>query len=385
MAAQPKPDFINGMHTDRYVLYTDLRDRWPVYYDERMRAWIVSRFDDVMQVMRDYETYSSRAMGDVVRFPLISDDPPRHTQLRTLVNRAFTSSRLKSLEGDVRRLARELIEAFEGSEVEIVDRLTIPLPVVVISWLLGVAEEDREQFKRWSDAITGLLDQPTDEERMGTAGKMYQYFLKEVEKRREQPSDDLISAVLKAQERDVTLSDQEVVSFCLLLLVAGNETTTNLLGNLLGILSREPHLWTRLREDRSLLEDAIEEALRLESPVQFVFRKTTRDTQLGGVGIPADATVLTLFGSANRDESEFDEPDRFIIERERSRHIAFGYGAHFCLGAPLARLESRLAMDSLLDRFDSIAPGSGDSVRLRSDLLYGYSELPLRFGTDSPH
>ena len=385
MAAQPKPDFISGMHTDRYVLYTDLRERWPVYYDERMRAWIVSRFDDEMQVMRDHETYSARAMGDLVRFPLISDDPPRHTQLRTLVNRAFTSTRLKSLEGDVRRLARQLIEAFEDSEVEIVERLTIPLPVVVISWLLGVAEEDREQFKRWSDAITGLLDQPTDEERMGTAGKMYQYFLKEVEKRREQPSDDLISAVLKAEERDMTLSDQEVVSFCLLLLVAGNETTTNLLGNLLGILSREPHLWALLREDRSLLEDAIEEALRLESPVQFVFRKTTRDTQLGGVGIPADATVLTSFGSANRDESEFEEPDRFVIQRDRSRHIAFGYGAHFCLGAPLARLESRLAMDSLLDRFDSIAPGSGDSVRLRSDLLYGYSELPLRFGTDSPH
>ena len=214
---------------------------------------------------------------------------------------------------------------------------------------------------------------------MGTAGKMYQYFLREVEKRRAQPSDDLISAVLKSEERGVTLNDQEGVSFCLLLLVAGNETTTNLLGNLLGILSSMPDLWTQLRENRSLLDDAIEEALRLESPVQFIFRRTTRRTELGGVTIPADATVLTSFGSANRDESEFEEPDRFIIQRERSRHVAFGYGAHFCLGAPLARLESRHAMDALLDRFGTVAPGSSNGVRLRSDLLYGYSELPLRF------
>ena len=380
MVAEAKPDFPSGIRGERYAFYDELRRRWPVYYDERMRAWIVSRYDDVMQVLRDFETYSSKAMGELVQFPLISDDPPRHTQLRTLVNRAFTSNRLKRLEPDIERLAGELIDTFDAPEVEVVEQLTIPLPVVVISWLLGVAEEDRQQFKRWSDAITGILDAPTDAERLGTAGKMYQYFMREVQRRREQPTDDLISAVLKAEERDVRLSDEQVVGFCLLLLVAGNETTTNLLGNLLGILAREPRLWSVLRDDRHLIEPAIEEALRFESPVQFVFRKTTRDSELSGTTIPADATVLASFASANRDESEFEHADRFVIERERSRHIALGYGAHFCLGAPLARLESRLAMEALLDRFGSIAPGSRAGSRVRSELLHGYSSLPLILG-----
>jgi cytochrome P450 len=375
------PDFPSGIRGERYRFYAMLRERWPVYYDERMRAYIVSRYDDVMRVLRDHETYSSAAMGELVRFPLISDDPPRHTQLRTLVNRAFTSTRLKRLEPDIARLANELIDAFAASEVEIVESLTVPLPVVVISWLLGVAEDEREQFKRWSDAITGILDEPTDEARMATAGQMYQYFMGEVERRRNAPTEDLISAVLKAEERGVRLTDEQVVAFCLLLLVAGNETTTNLLGNLLGILAQQPELWAVLREDRALVEPAIEEALRFESPVQFLFRRTTRSTELRGIEIPSGATVLASLGSANRDEAEFEEAGRFIIARERSRHIAFGYGAHFCIGAPLARIESRWAMEALLDRFDGIAPGQSAGSRVRSDLLHGYSALPLRFGT----
>lgn len=376
-----KPDFISGIRGDRYAFYAELREHWPVYFDERMRAWIVSRYADVMNVLRDFATFSSQAMGEIVRFPLISDDPPRHTELRTLVNRAFTSTRLKRLEPDIRRLARELVDTFADGDVEIVAALTTPLPVVVISWLLGVADADREQFKRWSDAITGILDEPGDAERTGTAALMYQYFMREVERRRERPADDLISAVLKAEERGVRLTDEQVVAFCLLLLVAGNETTTNLLGNLLGVLAREPPLWRLLREDRSLIEPAIEEALRYESPVQFVFRRTTRECDLGGTAIPGGATVLTSFASANRDETEFERADQFVIDRGRSRHIAFGYGAHFCLGAPLARLESRLAMEALLDRFDTIAPGSREGTRVRSELLNGYSSLPLTLGT----
>ena len=375
---------------DKDAFMRHLHDDAPVHRDAA-GYWVISRFDDVRAVLLDHANFSSAAMG--AEFPLLSDDPPRHSTLRGLINKAFTPARIEALRPGVDALAQELTARIPaGQDVDVVAALTSPVPVAVIARMLGVPTADHARFKRWSDAIIGLMDDPFGGERMRTMQELHQYFMGLVHARRATPGDDLISAVARADEAGVVLSDQEVVGFINLLLLAGNETTTNLLSNLLERLSTRPEQWARLRADPALIDGAIEEALRTDSPAQYVVRRARADVVVGDAGrfakdsggnvanIAAGDSVIVYLAAANRDATKWEHPDNFDVARERERHLGFGHGVHFCLGAPLARVEAHAVMSALVARFATVSPGSSPGVRLPVGVLFGYRVLPLVFG-----
>lgn len=364
---------------DPYPRYGHWRARHPVWFDEPSKHWIVSRHADVFDILKDHQRFSSAAMGAAMPLPTLTDDPPRHTQMRSIVNKAFTTSMLKSVEPDIGTIANDLVGALpvEG-DVDIVENLTIPLPVTVISRMMGIPEERKADFKRWSDALTGTLAGVTDERRKSELMEMAEFFRQLIAQRREHPSNDLVSAVANAEVDGVRLSDWEAVGFNVLLLIAGNETTTNLLGNMLNVLVDRPDLWQRLRDEPDLIDAAIEETLRYDSPVQFVMRRAKEDVALHGQHIAAGQDVIVVMGSANRDTDVFESPDDYLIDRPRNRHLSFGYGIHFCIGAPLARMEARIAMQRLLARARTLSRGAGHAQRVGSHLLRGFDALSIR-------
>jgi cytochrome P450 len=229
--------------------------------------------------------------------------------------------------------------------------------------------------------LTGTLAGASPESRRAEMLEMAEFFRQLIPQRREQPGSDLVSAVVNAEVDGVGLSEWEIVGFNILLLIAGNETTTNLLGNLLNVLAQRPDLWQRLRDEPALIDAAIEEALRFDSPVQFVMRQAKDDVTLHGTRIAAGDDVIVVMGSANRDSTIYDAPDEYLLDRPRNRHLSFGYGIHFCIGAPLARVEARVAMQALLAHARSIERGSGEARRVHSHLLRGFEALPLRLLT----
>jgi cytochrome P450 len=350
--------------------------------------WIASRFEDARAILLDHKRFSSSAMGGggggagpAIPFPLLTDDPPRHTALRSLLAKAFTPAAMEAMRPDVERLAEGLADAIpKGEEVDIVERMTTPLPVAVISRMMGVPNERAMDFKRWSNAILGIQDGPIAAERIRLLMELRAYFAELAAERRAAPGEDLVSALTKASEASETLSDDQVVGFCILLMVAGNETTTNLLGNLLNRLARAPADWDALRADPGLIEPAIEESLRVDSPAQMVIRRATEDAEVGGRTIKAGDRVMVYLASANRDPCRWEAAAIFDVERERDRHVAFGHGVHTCIGAPLARMEAKAAIAALVARFASIAPGSERGHRLPGGLLYGFRSLPVVFG-----
>ena len=371
--------FDDAQIRDPYPRYTQWRERHPIWRDEFSGRWVLSRHDDVFEILKDHQRFSSAGMGAALALPLLTDDPPRHTQLRAIVNKAFTTAMLKSVEPDVTRIADDLVEALPTrGDVDIVEHLTTPLPVTVISRMMGIPEERKADFKRWSDALTGTLAGASDEDRKAEMLEMAEFFRQLIPQRRAAPTNDLVSAVANAQVDGVGLSEWEIVGFNILLLIAGNETTTNLLGNLLNVLADRPDLWRRLRESPELIEPAIEELLRYDSPVQFVMRTATQDMTLHGQRIATGDNVIVVMGSANRDAALFDSPDEFLIDRPRGRHLSFGYGIHFCIGAPLARLEARVSMRSLLAKASGISRGGGHTKRVASHLLRGFEALSLQ-------
>jgi len=372
--------FDDAQIRDPYPRYAQWRERHPIWFDAQSGHWVLSRHDDVMNVLKDHQRFSSSAMGGLgTQLPPITDDPPRHTQLRSIVNKAFTTAMLKSMEGDVCAIANDLVGALpRDRDVDIVQALTTPLPVTVIARMMGIPEERKEDFKRWSDALTGTLAGATQQARQSEIMEMAAFFRGLIPERRARPAGDLVSAVVNAEVDGKGLSEWEIVGFCVLLLIAGNETTTNLLGNLLNVLADRPELWQRLRADPALIEPAIEELLRYDSPVQFLMRAATTEVTLHSKTIAAGDRVIVVMGSANRDASQFDAPDEFRLDRTRGRHLAFGYGVHFCIGAPLARLEARVAMTALLGRAAMIERGAGAAQRVRSHLLRGFEHLSLR-------
>jgi len=364
-------------HSKKDAFIARLHAEAPVYRDES-GVWIVSRYADVREVLRDHDRFSSRAMGSM--FPLLSDDPPRHSTLRALVSKAFSPARIEAMRGEVQAIADAFAAAVEpGREVDIVSALTTPFPVTVIARMLGIPERDHATFKRWSDAITGLQDNPLASERLQTLAELRSYFESVLAERRATRGEDLISALCRASEAGVSLRDDEIVGFAILLLIAGNETTTNLLGNLLHRLAAEPGAFRRLARTPGLVDDAIEEALRVDSPAQFVMRIARADTRLGEHDVRSGDMLFVYLAAANRDPSRWSDAERFDLERERDRHVAFGHGVHTCIGAPLARLEAQAAMTALLRRFDDVTLGSERGRRLPSALLYGFRSLPLVF------
>lgn len=380
------PDlFSEPFQEDPYPAWAWLREHAPVYREPRFGNYVLTRFADVYGALRDHEAFSS-ASGVSPRTEggggtIVTSDPPRHTHLRKLVNHAFTPRTVKALRPRIEGIVQELIDGFEGGEVDLVAALTYPLPVIVIAELLGIPPAERERFKRWSDALIGAFEKDYGAF-AGEAAEMFTYFAAAIAERKTAPQDDLLTALTLAEVEGERLNDIEMISFALILLVAGNETTTNLLSNFANIAARSPGLWQRLGIDRALVGPAIEETLRYDSPVQTLGRQTTRAVELHGTVIPEGARVLVSFAAANRDAEEFKEPDCFALDRELSHHLAFGHGIHYCLGSPLARLEAEVAVEALLDRFAEIAPGAGPGRRLHSTVIHGFESLPVRLARD---
>jgi len=339
---------------DPFPYYRLLQSDAPVFEVEKHGFFVVSRYDDVERVAQSWEEFSTtwgpgpqRVESPVAS--ILQSDPPDHTRMRSIIARAFTPRAVQACDALVREYAAERVEAMLAlGEADLVDEFAIPIPVVVIAEMLGVPREDRGLFRKWSDDIVGAIAGRVDPRK--SQAEFAAYFSGIVEERRVEPRDDVISKLLGANHKGETLTREEVLSFCLSLLVAGNETTTGLIANLFFELAQRPDDWRRLREDASLIPSAVEESLRYDAPNQGLFRHTTRDVELHGVTIPAGKKVLLLFGAAGRDPSHFPDPDRFDIARTPNRHLAFGAGIHHCLGANIGRLEAQIALESAVSR-----------------------------------
>ena len=377
---------------DPFPLYETMRQSYPVYHDPQRSSWHVFRYKDVMRVLSDYATFSSQFRGSEPADPsspfsasIISSDPPRHHQLRSLVAQAFTPHAVEALVPRITEIVSERLDrALTSGRMDVIQDLGYPLPVIVIAELLGIPSRDRQRFKHWSDYAVHATDSGTriDHERFSGSEmmEMGQYFLATIEKRRQVAGDDLISRLLKASIHGEHLNQMELLGFCVLLLVAGNETTTNLIGNAMAAFAEQPEVWESLRARPELLPQAIEEVLRYRSPVQAMFRTTTGEVKIDHQTIPARAQVVAWIGSANHDSAQFHEPARLDIKRSPNHHLAFGHGIHFCLGAPLARLEARIALGAMLERIKrfSLAPDAS-LERQASLIVYGLRSLPITY------
>ncbi len=380
-----------------YDWYRQMRADQPVFRNPESQVWHIFRYADVARVLSDYETFSSATVNKNANDPqpsplsgavmssMIQMDPPDHRQLRGLVSQAFTPRTVAQLEARIRAITNELLDRVTSQgEMDIARDLAIPLPVTVIAELLGIPASLHEDFKRWSDAVLASHEETTEEEKQALfqdIERMFHTFTQMLEVRREHPQHDLMSALLVASVKEHHLSDQELLGFCVLLLVAGNETTTNLIGNLILCLSEHPDALERLRADCRLVPGAIEEALRYYSPVKTTMRLTTAEVTLGTQQIEAGQMICAWIGSANRDDAAFPDADLFAIERDPNRHIAFGRGIHFCLGAPLARLEASIVLSIMLDRLPGpwLVPAASLEV-IKSAGVLGVKNLPLIWG-----
>ena len=368
---------------DPYPDYKNWRENNPIWWAEDVNAWVVSRYKDVHIVLKNPKLFSSAAMGErdhEISLPLLTDDPPRHTKLRAIMNKAFTSRAIKLMENEVRNMSNDLLDKLDISKpVDIAHEFTIPLPISVISQLMGIPFERKDDFKRWSDALTGTGSETEIEKRMPEIINMRKYFLSLIPLRKESPGDDLISKVVNAEVDGETLDENTIAGFNMLLLIAGNETTTNLLSNMLNHISYNPNIWEELRQNKDLVDAAIEETLRFDSPVHWVSRRATKDTELSGQIIKKGENVFAIMGSANRDSSHYESPDEFRLDRKQNKdHHTFGHGIHFCMGAPLARLEGKYALEGLLNRFEEVTPlKNAKNQRTSSSMLRGYHHLWL--------
>lgn len=343
---------------DPFPLYAWLREHQPVHYNERRRVFALTRFADVMAAAHDAEVFSSAwgpsITGQESRFPnVIAMDNPRHDQLRKLVSRGFTPRAMAKIAADVERITTELVDGFiERGKVELVEEFSGALPILVIAALLGIDSPDVPMFKGWADAL--VRQDIEDPESVAAARDAYRgidlYVRAAIREREARPRDDLITRLVEAEVDGERLSVEEVVGFCFLLMVAGTETTTNLIGNATVALAQQPSVRAELAQNIGLLDNAIEEFLRYVGPVQSLGRQATRDVTLHGVTIPEGSRVALVWAAANRDPAEFDEPDRLTIHRTFKRHVALGHGIHYCLGAALARMETKAAFEAMLTR-----------------------------------
>jgi cytochrome P450 len=411
--------FASSCRDDPYPTYRLLRDEDPVHRSQEHGVWCISRYDDVLAVLKDTGRFSSEAMFTVLmsggkiepprmnlkllRFVfryawrlrlnalkiassrnLIASDPPVHGPLRNLVNRGFTPRVIRGLEPRIREIVSRCLEKLDRDEdFDVVQDLAIPLPVTLISEMIGIEPERSDEFKRWSDDLiegtTGGGADPFEDPKLTTSViELHSYLKGIIRQRRREPRDDLISAVLAKEPGGSALTELEVLNFLQLLILAGNETTTNLIGNAVHALLENSDQLARVAEDASLLPGMIEEALRYDSPIQQVFRTVTVDTEVAGTRVAAGDTLVLMLGSANRDERRFPDPDRFDVTRDASGHLGFGFGAHFCLGASLARLEATVALEGLVPELPGMKRAGGRRELIDSFLVRGTAHLPLR-------
>ena len=382
-----------AIDADPYPLYRRMRDEAPLYHNDKMGFWVLSRFSDVWEATMDWETYSS-AQGTTLEeqpqgFPLMLwMDPPGHQRLRNLVSKAFTPRRIQELDGVIRELAVEFLEPYAGAGgMDAINDFTGKLPMNVISTLLGIPREDREMVRLISNRIMhreqGSVEHTNDS--MAAAMELLGYFSQCVEARRKNPTDDMMTALVQAELPDAsggssTLSEEEILGFCILLAIAGNETVTKLLGNGIYWLWKHADQRAELARDPSLVPGAVEELLRYDPPSHYQGRVTMKEVTWYGQTVPEGARVLLLTGSTGRDEREFpDRPESFDIHRRIERHLAFGHSRHVCLGANLARLESKIAIEELLRRYPRYEIDIDNAERVHSSNVRGYAKLPLRF------
>lgn len=361
---------------DPFRRYRALRDVTPVHYSRQHNTWSVFRYDDVRQVLSDHQTFSVEFGGTT----LISLDPPRHTRLRALVAQAFSQHAVKQLSSRIAAIVDGLLDnVVPTGAMDVIDDLAYPLPAIVIAELLGIPSEDRDQFRRWSNAAISDFRTSTAAG-IDVQQEMGAYFQRVIAQRRHHPKPDLISALLAAQVDDGRLSEQEMLGLCILLLVAGNETTTNLIGNAVRCFCDHQTQMEYVRAHPDALPAAIEEVLRYYSPIQRVLRIVTTDVVIGGHKITRGQTIVAWIGAANRDPARFSDPDRFDIHRAPNPHIAFGHGVHFCLGAALARLEARIALSLMLRRLNRMQHINNAPVEpIDSFQVYGIKHFPVMF------
>lgn len=391
-ASQIYDPFDSAVQDDPYPTYRVLRDEHPLYRCTERDTWVLSRHADVHDALLDPQTFSSASgifptrdgldMTAALLPMMIIMDPPRHTSLRQIVSRAFTPRRIATLETSVRTLTAELfLPLADARRCDLVQDVAGPLPAMVIADLLGVPREDRHAFRAWSSTL--VQGDPSSREgsaaALGAATSLYEYFAAFIADRRAAPQEDLITALVQADVDGQQLSDDELLGFCLLLLVAGHETTTNLLANATVVLAQHPKARDRLADQPELFAPAVEELLRYDSPVQGLARTLTQDHTLHDTVMSRGDTVLLLFGSANRDHRAFSDPDTFDLDRMPENQVASGQGTHFCLGASLARLEARTILPEMIRRMPSWQADLDHAQRLRSGPIRGYSHLPVHW------
>ena len=381
------------LQRDPFEIYQRLREDQPVHYNERRGFWVVSRYDDIKSAFKDHQAFSS-AKGVTLAYDedgratdastvnadvLITSDEPHHKRLRDLVQRAFTSKHIQQLEPRLRAIVNGLLDdILQKGEWDYAAEFAGVFPATVICELLGFGAEHRALFKRTADDLVRNADAPL-QETLKRNGEMLSVVSAHVQARKAKRQEDLTSALLDSKINGEFLSDADLFGFIFLLLIAGTETTTNLLTNAIVFLDQNRSLRARLINQPELIQPVIEELLRLESPVQGLTRTTTRAVVVGGTEIPAGERVLLLIGSGNRDAARFELPDSIDLSREQRDHLAFGYGVHFCLGANLARLEARVGLEETLRRIPDYSVDQPACIRLASGPIRGFSALPISF------
>jgi cytochrome P450 len=360
---------------DRFEVYRFLRDEQPVHHDVERQQYLLTRFDDVWRAVHDWERFSSVVAEAESLLPqLVYLDPPRHTALRALVSRAFTPRRIAEAEDEVRRTTRALLDDIaERGGCELQHEFAAVIPSVAIARMIGVPDEHVADFRTWTESFIEISG-PDDYAE--AAGKIYALFAELLAERRARPQADLMTALLDAEVDGERLADEELLGFCLLLILAGNDTTSSLIGGGTVLLAGHPDQRELLVREPARWPAAIEEVLRIESTTQVLPRTATVDVELHGVTIPAGSRVLLVWGAANLDEREFPEPERFDVTRGAVRHLALGHGAHHCLGAALARLEARVAFEEWHARFPTYEL-AGPPERAVSSWARAYRRIPV--------
>jgi cytochrome P450 len=409
MSARPVFDPFDPLWaSDPFPLYADLRERAPIHQND-LGFWVVAKHADCLAILRDRRASSDslnvavERMPQGFRTPLPEDDPmasimiemrpflfrdpPDHTRLRSLVSKAFTPKVVESMRAGTEQVVEELLDAaLDAGRVDLLEAFAYPLPVRVICDLLGVPLEDQDRFKVWSDALARGLDPDfllTDEviaARGEAALQFSQYFFELLAERRRHPGEDLLSRLAQAEDGGTVLSEAEMLSTCILLLVAGHETTVNLIAGGTLALLEHPDQWERFRTDPAVQRSAVEEMLRFVSPVQLTGRALLEDCEFGGVEFAAGDFAMLLLASGNRDPDQFEDPERFDVTRSPNNHLGFGFGIHHCLGAPLARMEAQVALSALVRRAPDLAL-VGEGVTYKNNIvLRGMESLPVAMG-----
>ncbi len=391
--------------SDPFPLYEELRRRAPIHRND-LGFWVVARHEDCLAVLRDRRTSSDSSTIDLDRMPagfrspvdaddplavamdemrpFLFRDPPDHTRLRGLVAKAFTPKVVESLRVRTQQVVDELLDAaFEADRVDLLEAFAYPLPVRVICDLLGVPVADQDRFKVWSNALAKgldpdfLLTEETIAERAEAVLQFSQYFFELLAERRRHPGEDLLSRLVRAEDEGAVLTEGELLATCILLLVAGHETTVNLIAGGVLALLRHPDQLERFGSDPSVTRTGVDEMLRYVSPVQLTGRSFTEDCVFGGVEFARGDFAMLLLASANRDPDQFEDPERFDVTRAPNNHLGFGFGIHHCLGAPLARMEAQVAVGTLVRRAPRLALTVDDVVYKHNVVLRGMEELPV--------